>query len=66
MLVLSQKTGDKLRLGDSITINIIDVKKGKVRLGIEAPADVEIKRDKYLSEKKDTPKSDDVTIHSPH
>jgi carbon storage regulator len=60
MLVLSQKTGDKLRLGDSITINIIDVKKGKVRLGIEAPADVEIKRDKYLSEKKDTPKSDDA------
>ncbi len=60
MLVLSQKIGDKLKLGDNITINVIDVRKGKVRLGIEAPADIEIKRDKYSSDKEDNNKADNA------
>ena len=44
MLVLSQKTGDVLKLGADITISILDVKAGKVRLGISAPAQVKVER----------------------
>ncbi len=44
MLVISQKKGDKIQLGSGITISVLEVKGGKVRLGIEAPKDVEIKR----------------------
>ena len=44
MLVISQEKGDKIQLGSGITISVLEVKGGKVRLGIEAPKDVEIKR----------------------
>lgn len=44
MLVISRKEGEKLVLSSGITISILEVKSGKVRLGIEAPKDVEIRR----------------------
>ena len=44
MLVISQKEGEKLVLSSGITISILEVKSGKVRLGLEAPKDVEIRR----------------------
>ena len=51
MLVVSHKEGEKLVLSSGITINILEVKSGKVRLGIEAPKDVEIRR---ISQKENT------------
>lgn len=51
MLVISQKEGEKLVLSNGITINILEVKSGKVRLGIEAPKEVEIRR---ISQKENT------------
>ncbi|MBQ4245706.1 MAG: carbon storage regulator [Succinivibrio sp.] len=44
MLVISQKVGDKIQLGSGITVSVLSVKGGKVRLGIDAPQSVEIKR----------------------
>ncbi|SFS40302.1 carbon storage regulator, CsrA [Succinivibrio dextrinosolvens] len=51
MLVISQKEGDKLVLSSGITISILEVKSGKVRLGIDAPKEVEIRR---VSQKENT------------
>jgi carbon storage regulator len=45
MLVLSRKESEKIRLGDSIVVTIVRVSGDKVRLGIEAPADVIVLRD---------------------
>jgi len=45
MLVLSRKVREKIKLGDSITLTIVKVSGDKVRLGIEAPADVKVLRD---------------------
>ena len=45
MLVLSRKVCEKIKLGDSITLTIVKVSGDKVRLGIEAPADVKVLRD---------------------
>lgn len=44
MLVISQKVGDIIKLGSDITVKVIDIKGGKVRLGIEAPKSVNIER----------------------
>ncbi|SPT68839.1 carbon storage regulator [Anaerobiospirillum thomasii] len=44
MLVISQKKGQKLRIGGDITVTIIDAKQGKVKLGIEAPASISVER----------------------
>lgn len=48
MLVLSRKYGEKIRIGDDITITVVDIEPNKVRLGIEAPRDVPIYRSELL------------------
>lgn len=45
MLVLSRREGERIKLGESIVITIVRVSADKVRLGIEAPADVLVLRD---------------------
>ena len=44
MLVLSRKEGEKLLIGDSITLVVSKIAGNRVTLGIEAPADVKIFR----------------------
>jgi carbon storage regulator len=45
MLVLSRKESERIRLGDSIVVTVVRVAGDKVRLGIEAPADMLVLRD---------------------
>lgn len=44
MLVLSRKPGQKLQIGDNITITVLEVHGHVLRLGIEAPRDVRVLR----------------------
>jgi len=44
MLVLSRKTQEKILIGDSITITVVDIRGDKVRLGIECPRDIPVWR----------------------
>ncbi|KJR43604.1 Carbon storage regulator [Candidatus Magnetoovum chiemensis] len=44
MLVLTRKSDEAIKIGDNITITVIEVKGNKVRLGIEAPSTVRIYR----------------------
>lgn len=44
MLVLSRKTGEKLVIGDGITVTIVEINGNRVRLGFDAPDDVRILR----------------------
>lgn len=52
MLVLSRKLGEKIYIRDDITITVVDIDRGKIRLGIEAPRDVQIFRQELLGEGK--------------
>lgn len=45
MLVLSRKPGEGLLIGDDITVKIIDIKGGGIRIGIEAPTHMKIYRE---------------------
>jgi carbon storage regulator len=45
MLVLSRREHERIRLGDSIVVTVVRLAGDKVRLGIEAPADVVVLRD---------------------
>jgi len=45
MLVLSRKENERIRLGDSIVVTVVRLSGDKVRLGIEAPADVVVLRE---------------------
>jgi carbon storage regulator len=43
-LVLSRKIGETIVIGDNIRVTIVEVRGGKVRIGIAAPADVIVDR----------------------
>jgi len=45
MLVLSRKQNERIRVGDSVVVTIVRVSGDKVRIGIEAPADMRVLRD---------------------
>lgn len=45
MLVLSRKRGQVIVVGDDVRITVVEVDRGKVRLGIEAPPGVAVDRE---------------------
>lgn len=45
MLIFSRKQGQKIRVGDDIEIVVLGMKKGQVRLGINAPRNLSIHRE---------------------
>ncbi|QUH19004.1 carbon storage regulator CsrA [Alkaliphilus sp. B6464] len=49
MLVLSRRANESIMIGNDIEIKILGIEEGKVKLGIEAPKDVEIcRREIYI------------------
>lgn len=44
MLVLTRKLGEGIVIGDDITVKIIEMKGGAIRVGIEAPKNKKIYR----------------------
>ncbi|MDA0376047.1 MAG: carbon storage regulator CsrA [bacterium] len=48
MLVLSRKRREKILIGDTITITVIEIRGDKVRLGIDAPKEVRVVRSELL------------------
>ena len=49
MLVLSRKLGEKIVIGENICITVIDIDRGKIRLGIEAPREIPVYRQELLA-----------------
>lgn len=44
MLILTRKYDERIRIGDGIELVVLSVEGNRVRLGIQAPADVSIAR----------------------
>lgn len=45
MLVLTRKLGEVIRIGDSVTVRVLEVRGHQVRLGVEAPPEISIFRE---------------------
>jgi len=54
VLILSRKLGESVLLDDKITITVIEVSKGVVKLGIDAPKEMLILRKELEEVVKDT------------
>ena len=55
MLILTRKVGELIRIGDDVTVRVLEVRGSQVRLGVEAPADVRIFREEvYRAVHRDT------------
>ncbi|ASS73936.1 carbon storage regulator [Tumebacillus algifaecis] len=50
MLVLSRKAGESIRIGDEVTVTVLEVKGDQIRLGIEAPKHVKVHRQEVYAE----------------
>ncbi|MEO1615674.1 MAG: carbon storage regulator [Planctomycetota bacterium] len=44
MLVLSRKVGDAIVIGDEIVVKVSQISGGRVKIAIEAPSEVRIRR----------------------
>lgn len=51
MLVLSRKLGEQIYIGENVCITVVDIDRGKIRLGIEAPREVAIYRKELMPER---------------
>ena len=45
MLVLSRKVGERIWIGDDISVTVVRITGGGVRIGIEAPAEMPVVRE---------------------
>lgn len=45
MLVLSRKHGEAIVVGDNITVTVVAIEGGRVRLGITAPSELPVHRE---------------------
>ena len=49
MLVLSRKPGERILIGDKISITVVRIAPGIVRIGVEAPEDLPILREELTT-----------------
>ena len=62
MLVLSRKKGETIKIGDDIEITIITTANDQVKIGIQAPKNVEILRKELFEEIQDENKAASASV----
>jgi carbon storage regulator len=50
VLVLSRKVGERILIGDKITITVVKIGHGGVRVGVEAPPELAVVREELAEE----------------
>ena len=58
MLVLTRKLNERIIIGDDITVMVVEIRDGTVRLGIEAPRSIEVHREEVAMEIRDAKRRD--------
>jgi carbon storage regulator len=49
MLILTRKTNEKIKIGNEITLSIIEIKGEQVKIGVEAPKEVKVFRQEVFN-----------------
>jgi carbon storage regulator len=50
MLVLCRKVGEKIAIGKGIVLTVVEIDRGKVRIGIDGPKELRIYRTELLDD----------------
>ncbi len=51
MLVLSRRNGESIVIDGRITVTVVEVRGRQIRLGIEAPKEIPVRREEVVVEK---------------
>jgi len=49
MLILTRRVGEAIKVGDDVTVTVLAIKGGQVRIGIDAPKSVEVHREEVYA-----------------
>ncbi len=49
MLILTRREGECLRIGENITVKVLQVRGGQVQIGVSAPTEVDVHREEIYS-----------------
>ena len=50
MLVLSRKVGERILIGDKISVTVVKIGHGGVRIGVDAPPEMAVVREELAAE----------------
>jgi carbon storage regulator len=56
MLILTRRPAEALVIGDNITISVLDIKGGRVRLGVNAPREIIVNREEICEKTRRKPR----------
>jgi carbon storage regulator len=54
MLVLSRRVGDSVIIGDDVVVTVLEIRGDVVRIGVDAPREVAVRRQELLAELADS------------
>jgi carbon storage regulator len=49
MLILSRRIGETIRIGPHVVVTVLGVSGAQVRLGVDAPKDIEVHREEVFA-----------------
>lgn len=44
MLILTRRVGETIKIGENITVTLLEIKGGQIRIGLTAPREVSVHR----------------------
>jgi carbon storage regulator len=50
MLVLSRRLGESVVIGDDVVVTVLEIRGDVVRLGVDAPREVQVRRQELLAQ----------------
>ena len=52
MLILMRRAGEAIRIGDDITVKVVSLEGSRVRIGVNAPREVQVDREEVAEKKR--------------